>query len=54
MAQCGGVYKKAKHSNLGVAKFLQVTRSFVCKFRKEMNENSEVELGTSKGNGACK
>ncbi|VUZ43239.1 unnamed protein product [Hymenolepis diminuta] len=32
---------KAKYNNLEIARFLQVTRSFLCKVRKELpNENN--------------
>ncbi|VUZ52516.1 unnamed protein product [Hymenolepis diminuta] len=40
---------KAKRSNLEIARFLQVARSFVCKVRKELpNENSGDELATTR------
>ena len=44
---------KAKHSNLEIARFLKVARSFVCKVRKELNENNGDELATSKRKQHC-
>ncbi|VUZ49818.1 unnamed protein product, partial [Hymenolepis diminuta] len=39
---------KAKQTNLEIARFLKVPTSFVCKVRKELNENNADELATSK------
>ncbi|VUZ51105.1 unnamed protein product [Hymenolepis diminuta] len=45
---------KAKHWNLGIAKFVKVARSFVCKARKELlNENNGHELATRKTKEYC-
>ncbi|KAM3185975.1 hypothetical protein ACTXT7_005275 [Hymenolepis weldensis] len=38
---------KAKQSNLEIARFLKVATSFVCKVRKELNENNGDELATT-------
>ena len=45
---------KAKHSNLEIAIFLRVARSFVFKVRKELNENNGGGLATSKGKQRCR
>ncbi|KAM3183277.1 hypothetical protein ACTXT7_010668 [Hymenolepis weldensis] len=38
---------KAKHRNLEIARFLQVTTSSVCKVRKELSENNADELAAT-------
>ena len=39
---------KVENSDSKIARFLKVTRSFVCKVRKELKENNEDELAMSK------
>ncbi|VDL59278.1 unnamed protein product [Hymenolepis diminuta] len=42
------VSAKAKHNNLGIARLLIVARCFVYKVRKQLNENNEDELATTR------
>ncbi|KAM3183922.1 hypothetical protein ACTXT7_009377 [Hymenolepis weldensis] len=35
---------KANHRNLEIARFLKVATSFICKVRKELNENNEARV----------
>ena len=44
---------KAEDNDLKIGRFLKVTRSFVCKGRKELKENNGDELATSKRKQHC-
>ena len=44
---------KAEHSDLEIARFLKVARSFVYKVRKELEEKNGDELVASKSKKHC-